>query len=106
MVNPNIVQQQMEGAIVFGLSAALHGRIDIVAGVVQQRNFPDYPLLSLADTPQIETHLVRSSRAPGGVGEPGTPPIAPAVANAWFALTGERVRSLPLVAAAPRRPVA
>lgn len=106
VVNPNIVQQQMEGAIVFGLSAALHGRIDIVAGVVQQRNFPDYPLLSLADTPQIETHLVRSSRAPGGVGEPGTPPIAPAVANAWFALTGERVRSLPLVATAPRRPMA
>jgi isoquinoline 1-oxidoreductase subunit beta len=97
VVNPGIVAQQMESGIVFGLTAALYGRIDIEAGVVQQRNFPDYPLLALKDTPRIETHIVRSERHPGGVGEPGTPPIAPAVANALFVLTGKRLRELPLV---------
>ncbi|HSH08660.1 MAG TPA: molybdopterin cofactor-binding domain-containing protein [Burkholderiales bacterium] len=94
-VNPGIVAQQMEGGIVFGLTAALHGRIDIRAGRVQQRNYPDYPLLGLAATPEIETHVVPSRAAPSGVGEPGVPPIAPAVANALFALTGKRLRSLP-----------
>ena len=97
VVNPGIVAQQMESAVIYGLSAALHGRIDIVEGVVQQDNFPSYPVLRLADTPRIETHLVASTRAPSGVGEPGTPPIAPAVANALFVLTGQRVRELPLV---------
>ena len=97
VVNPGIVAQQMEGAIVFGLSAALYGRIDIEASVVKQRNFPDVRLLTLAETPLIETHLVKSTRSPGGVGEPGTPPIAPAVANALFVLTGMRRRELPLV---------
>ena len=96
VVNPGIVRQQMEGGIVFGLTAALHGGIDIVAGVVQQKNFPEQPLLTLAETPRIETHLVVSEHPPGGVGEPGTPPIAPAVANALFALTGARRRGLPL----------
>jgi isoquinoline 1-oxidoreductase subunit beta len=97
VVNPGIVAQQMESGIVFGLTAALHGRIDIEGGVVQQRNFPDYPLLALRDTPTIETHIVASERHPGGVGEPGTPPIAPALANALFVLTGKRLRELPLV---------
>ena len=96
VVNPGIVAQQIEGAVVFGLSAALFGRIDIATGAVRQRNFPDYPLLMLADTPRIETHLVPSTRAPSGVGEPGTPPVAPALANAMFALTGQRLRELPL----------
>ncbi|HJV62689.1 MAG TPA: molybdopterin cofactor-binding domain-containing protein [Albitalea sp.] len=96
VVNPGIVAQQMEGAILFGLTAALHGRIDIEDGVVQQSNFPTYPMLKMADAPTIETHLVPSTRAPGGVGEPGTPPVAPALANALFALTGERRRDLPL----------
>jgi len=96
VVNPGIVAQQIEGAVVFGLSAALFGRIDIATGAVRQRNFPDYPLLTLADTPRIETHLVPSTRAPSGVGEPGTPPVAPALANAMFALTGQRRRELPL----------
>lgn len=96
VVNPQIVAQQMEGAVLFALAAALHGRIDIVDGVVQQRNFPDLPLIPLAQTPRIETHLVPSTNPPGGVGEPGTPPLAPALANALFALTGERLRSLPL----------
>lgn len=96
VVNPAIVERQMEGAIIFGLTAALFGRIDIRDGVVQQRNFPDYPLLTLAQTPRIETHLIASRHPPTGVGEPGTPPLAPALANAWFALTGERRRRLPL----------
>jgi isoquinoline 1-oxidoreductase beta subunit len=96
VVNPGIVAQQIEGAVVFGLSAALFGRIDIATGAVRQRNFPDYPLLTLADTPRIETHLVPSTRAPSGMGEPGTPPVAPALANALFALTGQRLRELPL----------
>jgi isoquinoline 1-oxidoreductase beta subunit len=95
VVNPGIVAQQMEGGIVFGLTAALHGRIDIDASVVRQRNFPDYRLLPLAQLPRIETHLIASTRSPGGVGEPGTPPLAPALGNALFALTGQRQRSLP-----------
>jgi isoquinoline 1-oxidoreductase beta subunit len=97
VVNPGIVAQQMESAVVFALSAALKGRIDIVEGIVQQTNFPAYPIVSLAEAPLIETHLVESTRPPGGVGEPGTPPLAPAVANALFALTGKRLRELPLV---------
>ncbi|MEP6872944.1 MAG: molybdopterin cofactor-binding domain-containing protein [Burkholderiales bacterium] len=95
-VNPGIVAQQLESGVIFGLSAALFGRIDIEGSVVRQRNFPDYPVVRMADAPRIETHLVASTRAPGGVGEPGTPPIAPALANALFALTGKRLRELPL----------
>lgn len=97
VVNPDTVAQQMEGGVVFALSAALFGQIDIVGGVVQQRNFPDYPLLSLAHTPVVQTHTVPSTRRPTGVGEPGLPPLAPAVGNALFALTGKRQRALPLV---------
>lgn len=95
VVNPQIVAQQMEGAVVFALTAALHGRIDIHEGVVQQGNFPDYPMLPLAAAPRVETWIVTSERAPAGVGEPGVPPVAPAVANALAALTGRRHRSLP-----------
>jgi isoquinoline 1-oxidoreductase beta subunit len=96
VVNPLLVTQQMEGAIVFGLSAALYGRIDIVDGAVVQSNFPNHPLLRLDETPRIEVHLVASHRPPAGAGEPGVPPTAPALANALFALTGRRLRSLPL----------
>jgi isoquinoline 1-oxidoreductase beta subunit len=99
VVNPGIVAQQMEGGVIFGLSAALYGRIDIEASAVKQSNFPDYPMVTMKDAPRIETHLVASTRSPGGVGEPGTPPIAPAVANALFALTGRRLRALPLTVA-------
>lgn len=95
VVNPQIVAQQMEGAVVFGLTAALYGRVDIRDGVVQQGNFPDYPMLTLAAAPSVETYIVPSERVPAGVGEPGVPPIAPAVANALFALTKQRHRSLP-----------
>lgn len=97
VVNPGIVAQQMESAIVFGLSAALTGRIDIVGSAVQQTNFPSHPILTLAQTPRIETHLIASTNPPGGVGEPGTPPLAPALANALFVLTGQRHRALPLL---------
>ncbi|MGZ5214650.1 MAG: molybdopterin cofactor-binding domain-containing protein [Caldimonas sp.] len=96
VVNPGIVAQQMESAVIFGLSAALYGRIDIESGVVKQTNFPNYPVVRLADSPLVETHLVASTRSPGGVGEVGTPPLAPALANALFALTGKRLRELPL----------
>ena len=100
VVNPEIVAQQMEGGIVFGLTAALYGEITISGGRVEQLNFRHYRMLKLAETPQIETHLVRREAPPGGVGEAGTPPIAPAVANAVFRLTGRRLRSLPLRLAA------
>jgi isoquinoline 1-oxidoreductase subunit beta len=96
VVNPQIVAQQMEGAVIFGLTAALHGRIDIRGGVVQQRNFPDYPMLTIGAAPQVETWIVTSERPPAGVGEPGVPPVAPALAAALFALTGRRHRALPL----------
>ncbi|MEO7392899.1 MAG: xanthine dehydrogenase family protein molybdopterin-binding subunit [Ramlibacter sp.] len=94
-VNPNIVAQQMESSVVFALTAALYGRVDIEAGAVRQSNFPNYPMVTLAQSPQVETWIVPSLRPPSGVGEPGVPPLAPAVANALFALTGRRQRALP-----------
>jgi len=87
----------MQSGVVFGLSAALYGRIDIEQGVVRQGNFPDYRLLGMSDCPAIETHIVASERAPGGVGETAVPPLAPALGNALAALTGERLLSLPFV---------
>jgi isoquinoline 1-oxidoreductase subunit beta len=98
VINPQIVAQQMEGGVIFGLSAALYGRIDIEAGVVRQKNFPDYPAVSMKDAPVVQTHIVASQRPPSGMGEPGVPPIAPAVGNALFVLTGRRQRELPLQA--------
>jgi isoquinoline 1-oxidoreductase beta subunit len=95
-VNPNLIRQQLESAIVFGLSAALGGEITIRNGQVQQSNFHDYPMLRMDECPVIESHIMASTEPPEGVGEPGTPPIAPAVANAVFALTGRRLRALPL----------
>jgi isoquinoline 1-oxidoreductase beta subunit len=96
VVNPAIVQQQMEGGIVFGLTAALKGAITIEKGRAQQGNFDRYEMLRIDEMPQIEVHVVRSEAEPGGVGEAGVPPIAPAVGNAIFAGTGRRVRSLPI----------
>ena len=98
VVNPASVSQQMESAVVYGLSAALYGRIDVQAGVVQQNNFLTYAALGLADAPLVSTWVVPSERQPGGMGEPGVPPVAPAVANALFSLTGTRQRALPLMA--------
>ncbi len=97
VINPNQVAAQMEGAMVYGLSAALYGQITFKDGKVEQSNFHDYPIVRMNEMPKVEVHLVKSTEAPGGVGEPGTPPIAPAVANALFALTGERIRALPIV---------
>lgn len=96
VVNPAIVAQQMEGSLVFALSAALWGEVDIVQGEVQQRNFHQHYVVGMAHAPQVHTYIVPSERAPAGVGEPGVPPLAPAVANAVFALNGKRLRSLPL----------
>ncbi len=95
-VNPNIVAQQMESGVIFGLSAALFGEITIADGKVEQQNFHDYPVLRMDRAPTVETVIIGSAEPPEGVGEPGTPPIAPAVANAVFQLTGTRLRSLPL----------
>jgi isoquinoline 1-oxidoreductase beta subunit len=96
VVNPDTVEAQMQSAIVYGLSAALFGEITIASGRVEQSSFPSYDALHMAQMPVIETYIVPSTAAPGGVGEPGTPPIAPAVANALYALTKQRVRSLPI----------
>jgi isoquinoline 1-oxidoreductase beta subunit len=95
-VNPDTIEAQVEGAIVFGLTAALYGEMRIERGRVVQGNFDSYPLLRMTQTPRVETHIVASHEAPGGVGETGLPPIAPAVCNALFALTGQRIRKLPI----------
>jgi len=97
VVNPETVAQQMESCVVFGLSAALHGHIHIEGGRVQGDNFPAHPILGLAQAPEVQTVILPSLRPPSGVGEVGLPPVAPAVANAWYALTGQRQRRLPLL---------
>ena len=96
VVNPLSVEAQLQSAIAFGLSAALYGEITLKDGRVEQSNFHDYRVLRMKEMPQVEVHLAPGGDKPSGVGEPGTPPVAPAVANALFALTGKRVRQLPL----------
>jgi isoquinoline 1-oxidoreductase beta subunit len=96
VVNPLTIEAQMQGAVAFGLSAALFGAITFKEGRVEQSNFHDYRMLRLPDMPKVEVHIVPSREPPGGIGEPGVPPIAPAVANAVFAATGARVRRLPM----------
>ncbi|HBL27742.1 MAG TPA: twin-arginine translocation pathway signal protein [Acidobacteria bacterium] len=96
VVNPDGVEAQMQSGIVYGLSAALYGEITFRDGRVEQSNFHDYQVLRLPEMPKIEVHIAQSKDKMGGAGEPGTPPIAPAVANALFAATGKRLRSLPL----------
>jgi isoquinoline 1-oxidoreductase beta subunit len=86
----------MEGSVVFGLSAALKGEITLEHGRVVQANFGDYPILTIGEMPEVEVHIMPRRDDPGGVGEPGVPPIAPAVANALFAATGRRIRALPI----------
>jgi isoquinoline 1-oxidoreductase beta subunit len=98
-VNPEIIRRQIEGSIVYGLSAALYGRITLKGGKVEQGNFNDYPVLRMNEMPKVEVHIMASSEKPGGIGEPGTPPVAPAVVNAIFAATGKRLRSLPIATA-------
>ena len=96
VVNPAGVEAQVQSAIIYGLTAALYGEITLDRGRVTQSNFNDYRMLGLAECPELEVHLVRSDAAPGGVGEAGLPPIAPAVCNAIFAGTGKRIRKLPI----------
>lgn len=96
VVNPDIVRAQMEGGIAMGLSAALHEQVTFERGRVQQTNFADYPILRINEMPQIEVHILPSDGRPLGVGESGVPPLAPALANAIFAATGQRIRRLPL----------
>jgi isoquinoline 1-oxidoreductase beta subunit len=96
IVNPDTIAAQMESGIVFGLSAALNGEITFKAGRVEQGNFLDYPILRIEEMPVVEVHIVPSQEDPGGIGEPGVPPIAPAVVNAIFAITGKRIRQLPI----------
>ena len=95
-VNPNIVAMQMESGIGYGLSAALDGAITLKDGLVEQSNFHDYPVLRMNQMPKIEVFIVPSREKPTGVGEPATPVIAPALANAILALQGKPMRALPL----------
>lgn len=95
-VNPAGIRAQLESAVAFGLGAALYSRLDLSGGQTQQSNFHDYRVLRLNEMPVVEAHIVPSREKPGGVGEPGVPPVAPAVANAIHALTGQRLRELPL----------
>jgi isoquinoline 1-oxidoreductase beta subunit len=95
-INPDIVRAQVEGAIGYALSAVLQGAITLTEGKVDQSNFHDYPPVRIGDMPRIEVHIVPSAAAPTGIGEPGVPPLAPAVANALAAATGKRVRKLPV----------
>ena len=97
-INPDVVKAQMEGGIIFGLTAALKTEITLEQGRVQQTNFHDYPMLRMFESPDIEVHIVPSEANPTGVGEPGVPPVASALANAIFAATGKRVRRLPIQA--------
>jgi isoquinoline 1-oxidoreductase beta subunit len=95
VVNPLTVSAQVESAVAYGLSAALHGKITLKDGMVEQSNFHDYPVLRLTEMPKMDVHTLPGGSSPTGVGEPGLPPIAPAVSNAVFALTGKRLRELP-----------
>ncbi len=95
-VNPDIIRAQMEGGIGFGLGAVMRNQITLTEGEVDQSNFPDYEPLRITDMPEVEVHIVASSEAPTGVGEPGVPPAGPALANAIFAATGKRITRLPM----------
>jgi isoquinoline 1-oxidoreductase beta subunit len=95
-VDPENIRAQLEGGMVYGLTAALRGQITLEHGAVRQNNFNDYPMLMLREMPRIDCYIVPSTQPPGGVGEPGTAPIAPALTNAIFAATGKRIRTLPL----------
>ena len=95
-VNPDTIRAQIEGGIIFGLTAALFGEITIKGGRVEQSNFHDYRLLRISEVPAIEVHLLDSNESPGGIGESGTSAIAPALTNAIFAATGRRLRKLPI----------
>jgi CO/xanthine dehydrogenase Mo-binding subunit len=96
MVNPRIVESQIESGIVYGLSAALWGDITLRAGQVRETNFNTYRVLRSNEVPELDVHLIQSEEAPGGIGEAAVPPVAPAVCNALFAATRKRLRRLPI----------
>jgi isoquinoline 1-oxidoreductase beta subunit len=96
VVNPDTVKAQIEGGIIFGITAALYGQITFKNGRVEQSNFNNYQMLRVNEAPVVEVHIVKSTEAPGGIGEPGTAAVSPAVANAIFAATGKRIRKLPV----------
>jgi isoquinoline 1-oxidoreductase beta subunit len=105
VVNPDTVQAQIQSAVIFGITAALHGKITLKDGRVEQTNFDTYQMLRMNEAPAIEVHIVRSFEPPGGMGEAGTSAISPAVTNAIFAATGKRLRKLPVDTAALKQPV-
>ena len=94
--NPLTIARQIESSICYALSALFYGKISYEGGKVQQGNFHDYPVVRMPEMPKVDVHIVPSEAGPGGIGEPGTPPLAPAVCNAIFAATGKRIRKLPL----------
>jgi isoquinoline 1-oxidoreductase beta subunit len=105
VVNPDTVRAQLEGAIIFGITAALYGEITLKNGRVEQTNFDNYQMLRINEAPLIEVYIVQSSEPPGGIGEPGTSAIVPAVTNAIFAASGKRLRKLPIDTSALKWPV-
>jgi isoquinoline 1-oxidoreductase beta subunit len=105
VVNPDTARAQIEGAIIFGVTAALYGEITLKDGRVEQTNFDSYQILRMNEVPAIEVHIVQSFEPPGGMGEAGTSAIVPAVINAIFAATGTRLRKLPIDSTALKQPV-
>jgi isoquinoline 1-oxidoreductase beta subunit len=104
VVNPDTIEAQVQGATIFGITAALHGEITLRDGRVEQANFDTYQMLRMSEAPAIEVHIIKSSEPPGGMGEAGTSAIVPAVTNAIFAATGKRLRRLPVDASALKQP--
>ena len=96
VVNPDTIAAQIESGIVYGLTAALYNEVTIKNGRVEQSNFNDYPVLRMSEMPKVEVHILQGQGDQGGIGEPGTPPVAPAVCNAIFAATSKRIRKLPI----------
>jgi isoquinoline 1-oxidoreductase beta subunit len=105
VVNPDTVRAQIQSAVIFGITAALHGEITLKDGRVEQTNFDTYQILRMNEAPAVEVHIVQSSEPPGGMGEAGTSAIVPAVTNAVFAATGKRLRKLPIDTTALKQPV-
>jgi isoquinoline 1-oxidoreductase beta subunit len=104
VINPDTVEAQIQGAVMFGITAALYGEITVKDGRIEQGNFDTYPILRLDEAPAVEVHIIHTPAAPGGMGEAGTSAIAPAMTNAIFAATGKRLRRLPIDPVALRQP--
>jgi len=96
-VNPHLIKTQIESAVIMGLSSALYEKVSFKNGEISSNNFDDYPIMRINETPEIEVYILNSRRVMGGVGEPGLPPVIPALTNAIFKATGKRIRNLPIV---------